>query len=64
MFRAREWLSIVYDGPHRMDGKPRPIHSNAHSTHFSWRELQEAPPGVSHPELDRRYGLTGMTVRK
>ncbi|WP_028484082.1 IS481 family transposase [Thioalkalivibrio sp. ALE17] len=40
------------------------IHSNARTTPQIRRELQEAPPGVSDPELARRYGITRMTVRK
>ena len=40
------------------------IHSNARTTPQIRRELQEAPPGVSDPELARRYGISRMTVRK
>ena len=39
------------------------IHSNARTTPQIRRELQEAPSGVSDPELARRYGITRMTVR-
>jgi len=40
------------------------IHSNARTIPQIRRELQEAPPRVSDPELARRYGITRMTVRK
>lgn len=40
------------------------IHSNARTTPRIRQELQEAPAGVSDPELARRYGISRMTVRK
>ncbi len=51
-------------GEREADHTVSTIHSNARNTPRIRRELQEAPAGVSDPELARRYGISRMTVRK